>query len=77
MRLVNHQHRNPTGHIGEDFFDEVVISQAFRGDEQYVNGVIAYLRFHRVPFLSVVRIDGHRTDAHTLRRRNLVAHQRQ
>ncbi len=75
MGLVDYQECDAFCGLGQDFRAKPFVRQALGRDEYDVHFVAMDGRFHVVPVVAIVGVDGDRTHAHALRRGDLVAHE--
>ena len=77
VRLVDHQQPHPLGEQRQHAGPELRVVEPLGTDQQQVDGVALEQLLDLGPPLAVGRVDRVRADAEPLRRRDLVAHQRQ
>ena len=77
MRLVDHEQARARRQVRQHLIAKARIVEPFGADEQHVDGPALYVRVDLAPLRDIARVDGDRTDAGALGRRNLVAHQRE
>ena len=77
MRLVDDEERDAAADLRQHFKSELFVGQAFGGDEQDIDLVVADGFGDFFPLVGIVRVDRLCPKAHALSRRDLVAHQRQ
>ena len=76
VRLVHHEQTDRAPDAGQDIGREALVREAFRGDEEDVDGVRGQTVGDRVPLVRVARVDRRRAEAQPFRHRDLVPHER-
>jgi hypothetical protein len=77
VRLVDHEQPHPLGEHGQHPRAELRVVQPLGADEQEVHGIRLQQPGNLRPCVAIRRVDRVRPDPEPLRRRDLVAHERQ